>query len=349
MTDVRVIHFLNQFFAGSGGEDAAGHPVESRRGCVGPGVRLEHELGHEGRFASTLVGGDNFMTEQPAKARDALQHFLLETRPDVVVAGPAFASGRYGLSCALVCEVAGQLNIPAVTAMHPENPGVVGGLAAGVLILPTGSSLTEMNQVLEQLARFALRLARGDALGPAVAEGYLSRGDRRSGFREAPGHQRAVSMLISKLRDSPFTTELARRREPTFSAAKPISDVRRAKVAVISTAGIVPHGNPDRMPPTRSTRYFVYPLSLDRPLLPDEWESIHAGFNTATLNRDPNYGLPWDCLCELQREGRVADLHPAFFSLTGVLTQEPEAKAIAAAITDELNREGVHAAILVAT
>ena len=30
---VRVVHYLNQFFAGIGGEEQAGHPVEARPGA----------------------------------------------------------------------------------------------------------------------------------------------------------------------------------------------------------------------------------------------------------------------------------------------------------------------------
>ena len=45
--------------------------------------------------------------------------------PDVVVAGPAFNAGRYGLACGLVCKVAQDAGIPAVTSMFEENPGVL--------------------------------------------------------------------------------------------------------------------------------------------------------------------------------------------------------------------------------
>jgi len=37
----------------------------------------------------------------------------------VLVAGPAFGSGRYGLACALVCKIAQAQRVPAITAMHP--------------------------------------------------------------------------------------------------------------------------------------------------------------------------------------------------------------------------------------
>lgn len=45
--------------------------------------------------------------------------------PDLVIAGPAFLAGRYGVACGALCvAVQAQLGIPAVTGMQPENPGV---------------------------------------------------------------------------------------------------------------------------------------------------------------------------------------------------------------------------------
>ena len=42
---MKVVHYLNQFFAGLGGEEAADHHPEYREGPVGPGVRLNELLG----------------------------------------------------------------------------------------------------------------------------------------------------------------------------------------------------------------------------------------------------------------------------------------------------------------
>ena len=53
-----------------------------------------------------------------------LPHLEVE-QPDLVIAGPAFAAGRYGVACGAVCSaVKERLHLPAVTSMHPENPGV---------------------------------------------------------------------------------------------------------------------------------------------------------------------------------------------------------------------------------
>ena len=42
----------------------------------------------------------------------------------MVVAGPAFNAGRYGMACGAICQALEPLGIPAVTAMYKENPGL---------------------------------------------------------------------------------------------------------------------------------------------------------------------------------------------------------------------------------
>ncbi len=44
---MRVVHYINQFFGGIGGEEAAGSPLEERSGSVGPGRLLEQLLGDD--------------------------------------------------------------------------------------------------------------------------------------------------------------------------------------------------------------------------------------------------------------------------------------------------------------
>ena len=38
---MRIVHYLNQFFAGIGGEDRAETPPGARAGAVGPGLALQ--------------------------------------------------------------------------------------------------------------------------------------------------------------------------------------------------------------------------------------------------------------------------------------------------------------------
>ncbi|MBI4296973.1 MAG: glycine/betaine/sarcosine/D-proline family reductase selenoprotein B, partial [Chloroflexi bacterium] len=59
----RVVHFINHFFAGVGGEEKANHPIEVRQGPLGPGQGLASHLGKGGEIVATIFCGDNYFSE----------------------------------------------------------------------------------------------------------------------------------------------------------------------------------------------------------------------------------------------------------------------------------------------
>ncbi|HEU4371837.1 MAG TPA: glycine/betaine/sarcosine/D-proline family reductase selenoprotein B, partial [Methylomirabilota bacterium] len=195
---LRVVHYVNQFFGGIGGEDQAHLGVTVRAGAVGPGRALETALGEGARVEATIVCGDNFASERVDDVARAIAAELDRLKPDVLIAGPAFGSGRYGLACALACKVAQGRGVAAITAMHPDNPGA-SSARREVYIVPTGTSTTSMQAALGALAPLARRLGRGEALGPAEVEGYVPRGARRVHDRGRPGYRRALDVLLDKL------------------------------------------------------------------------------------------------------------------------------------------------------
>src|SRR5438876_12261271 len=114
---VRVVHYMNQFFGGIGGEDMADAPIEVRLGAVGPGRGLEQQWAGAAQIVATIIGGDNFVATCAAEAESAIRAALQQHKPDVLVAGPAFNAGRYGMACGIACAVAHERKIPNVTAM----------------------------------------------------------------------------------------------------------------------------------------------------------------------------------------------------------------------------------------
>src|ERR671934_589980 len=122
---VRVVHYVNQFFGGIGGEEMAHVGVSLADGVVGASRALQQALGTQGTLLGTIVGGDNYVSEQRDEAIAAITGHLQSLRPDVVIAGPAFNAGRYGLACVEVCQtIAERVSLPCVTGMEAENPGV---------------------------------------------------------------------------------------------------------------------------------------------------------------------------------------------------------------------------------
>ncbi|PYT12885.1 MAG: hypothetical protein DMG59_22150, partial [Acidobacteria bacterium] len=167
---------------------AAGKPV-------GPGLLLEKLLDGSGHVVGTLICGDNYFVENEELARRLLFDLLKPFDADVLVAGPAFNSGRYGTACASLCLSAQrELNMPAVTGMARSNPGV-DICRSEVLIVPTGITAVAMRDAMPGIARLAARVGQGRELGSASDEGYLPRGERRNVDTGLPASERAVDLL----------------------------------------------------------------------------------------------------------------------------------------------------------
>ena len=100
----RIIHYINQFYAGIGGEEKADVTPEIREGVVGPGMALKAALGTDAEIVATVVCGDSYFASNMEKASAEILDMMKKYKPDAVVAGPAFNAGRYGTACGALCE-----------------------------------------------------------------------------------------------------------------------------------------------------------------------------------------------------------------------------------------------------
>jgi len=348
MTPIRVLHYLNQFFAGLGGEAQASIWPQLKPGPIGPGRLLEQCLGGSGAVIATLVCGDDAFHEDPEHRLDELVELAASCPADVLIAGPAFNAGRYGVACGRLCEaVTSRLGLPAVTAMFPENPGVP-VTVRGTYILRASDTSAGMRHALERLAKFAARLAAGDPIGPAASEGYLPRGRRLNVFDQHTAAERVVEILLQKLRGDAWVSEIPSPSLPDARPAAPVADLTTARIALVTEGGIVPRGNPDRIESRRATAWRKYQVPPDR-LSADLYECVHSGFDTRWVQEDPNRVLPVDAARELERQGRIGKLHDHYYVTVGVATGVREAQRFGQEIAEELLREGVDAAIMTAT
>lgn len=347
---IRIVHYLNQFFGGIGGEDKADMGLRVVPGPAGPGIGLQREFGDRAQIVATLTCGDNYANLEMDAARREVIAAAREYSPNVFVAGPAFNAGRYGVACGEMCKsVAAELGIPAVTAMYFENPGVgIYKAAPNIWILPTDELAAGMGKVLPTLAAFILKLGRRETPGPAGEEGYIPTGRRVLGFASKPGAQRAIEMLLAKLNNQPFTTEIPLELFSPVRPAPPVADLRHARLAVITTSGMVPRGNPDDFKMFNASSWRTYPLPADSTLRPEDWEFIHGGFNTAFAQANPNVVLPLDALLEFSGN-KYGELYPRFYSMTGVGTSLSVAKRVGEEIAASLREAQIDAVLLVAT
>jgi glycine reductase len=348
--EVRIVHYLNQFFGGIGGETHADRPLEVREGPVGPGRGLKQALGDRGEIVATLIAGDNYFNNQIDTALDAVLDAVRTFNPHVVVAGPAFNAGRYGFACGEVCKaVAERLSIPALTAMYPENPAVeTYRKVRGSWILPTGAMASDMPRVLPRLAAFAQKLGTGEVVGAAKEEGYIPTGRRKLTVAQTAGAERAVKMLLAKIGGEPFETEIRAELFEQVPPAPAVENLRTVRVGIITTSGLVPRGNPDSFKMFNATEWRRYELPDEPALKGDDWEVIHGGFNTAYAQANPNLVLPLDALRDLA--GRAyGELDKNFYTITGVGTSLKTAKQAGEEIAELMREAQVGAALLVAT
>lgn len=337
---VKVVHYLNQFFAGRGGEESAGQKPFRLDGAVGPGKGLGLEV------AVTLGCGDDHFGEHEEDALALLLEWLEEERPDVLVCGPSFGSGRYGYACGSVAREAARRGIPAVCGMHPESPGVLAAEGAAYIV-PSGLKVTDMRDVLQRMAALARRLSAGETLGPPDQEGYLPRGLRRNEITDLTGAERAVELLLAKLAGD-VRTEAAAAFDDV-PPPPPVTDLGHTQIALVTESGLVPRGNPDRLESNRAHSWFSYGIEGLARLTAEQWQTVHGGFDASVANADPNRLVPLDAARLLAAEGRIGAVHEMLYTTTGNSTPVATAAKFGQEIALRLREAGVQAVILTGT
>jgi glycine reductase len=350
MKMIAIVHYVNQFFAGIGGEEKADAPFEMREGAVGPGRALQMLLGERAKIVRTLVCGDNIFHEKRDAVIEAALNALQAAQANLLVAGPAFNAGRYGLACAALCAAAKEtLGLPVITGLFPENPAVE-VYHDRVVIVPTANSAVGMREALDAIARVGMKLATGEQLRPAAEEGIIPLGYRANWIVESPAATRAVNMLLAKMRAQPYQSEVALPPQAErVKPAAPVPDLSHATVALVTEGGLVPFGNPDHIESSSATRWARYPLPMLAANDGANFKSIHAGYDARWVNADPDRIVPLDAARALERAGAIGKLHEYFYVTVGTGMSVAHATAIGSAMAKQLIADGVQAAIVTST
>lgn len=349
MSKKKVVHYINQFFAGIGGEEKADHKPEVREGVVGPGMALNAALKDDAEIVATVICGDTYFNENMAAAEAEILEMVKKYEPDLFIAGPAFNAGRYGVAAGAVTKaVKEKLGIPAVTAMYTENPGA-DMFKSDVYVVATGNSAASMREAVPALASLALKLLKGEEIGTPEEDGYMERGIRVNYFAEDRGSKRAVDMLIKKLKGEDFVTEYPMPAFDRVFPNPPVADISKAKIALVTSGGIVPKGNPDRIESSSASKYGKYDISGFDTLSEADHETAHGGYDPVYANLDPNRVLPVDVLRDMEKEGVIGELHKYFYTTVGNGTAVASAKKFAETYAKELLEDGVDAVILTST
>ena len=345
----KAIHYINQFFGGIGGEDKADFKPVLKEGVIGPGMAL-NSLMKEVEITHTIICGDNYMGSNKEEAVSEIMDLIKDLKFDFFIAGPAFQAGRYGVACGNICvAVKEKYDIPVLTSMNVENPGVE-MFKKQLPIFKGGHSAASMKDDAKLIANYVDKLAKNETLDGAEENGYFSRGIRHQVWldSEESAAKRGVDMLIKKLNGEEFKTELPISKKDLIPVATPIKNLKEAKIALLTTGGIVPVDNPDRIQSASATRWGRYDISKMDRLKSGEFKTIHAGFDPAADN-DPNVIVPLDVMKDLQKKGVYGKLHDYFYSTVGTGTTQAEASRMGKEMLEYLKADNVDGVIMVST
>lgn len=349
MSKIKVVHYINNFFANIGGEEKADVPPEIREGKVGPGLALEAALGEGYEIVATAICGDSYFGENMDSAKDTLVEMISGYEPDLFVAGPAFNAGRYGTACGSIAkEIEEKLEIPVVTGMYPENPGV-DMYKLDLHIIETSISAAGMRKAMKPIANIAKKLLNKEEILSPSEEGYIERGIRVNYFNEERGSKRAVEMLVKKMKKEEFTTEYPMPAFDRVDPAPAIVDLTKVKVAVVTSGGVVPQGNPDKIESSSATKYGIYSIANLSSMDKKDFMTIHGGYDRAYVTENPNLVIPLDILREHEKMGVIGELADYFVSTTGTGTSVGNAKGFGEAFSKKLVEDGVGAVLLTST
>lgn len=346
----RVLHYVNQFFGGFGGEEQAYLEPSTSPGTKGPGRLLEKNFQARSapvEIVGTIICGDSYFAENEDEALTKILAMARDYEPDLVVAGPAFNAGRYGMACGAICESLNDRGIPAITAMFDENPGL-DQYRKSALILKCADTVAGMEDAADRIVNLAMKLLSGEDIEIPEDEGCFQQGLRKNYLHGVPAYRRAISTLLKKIEGEPFETEYP---IPVFDRVDPrpaIADFRGKTVALVTSGGIVPEGNPDHIESSNASKYGRYSLTGVNTVESGTYQSAHGGYDNTYANSDPNRVLPLDMMRELEGEMGF-NLYDRYYATVGNGTSVDSAQKFAKEIALDLVKDGVAAVILTST
>lgn len=346
----RIVHYINQFFAGIGGEEMADIAPEVREGVVGPGLAFKQALGEGYEIVATVICGDNYFGSNIEKGVvPQLLKLIGELKPDGFIAGPAFNAGRYGVACGTIAKaVQDELGIPVVTGMYIENPGA-DMFKKDVHIIETKDSSADMRKSAPKMAALLKKKLEGaEVMGPAE-EGYMERGIRVNYFNERRGSERAVELLVKKIKGEETYTDYPMPKVDRVAPAPALKDLAHAKIALITSGGVVPQGNPDHIESSSATKWGKYSIAGMDHADKKDFMTVHGGYDRAFITEDPDLCIPVDALRNLEKRGVIGKLADYFITTTGTGTATNSAKRFAEEFLPTLKQDGIDAVLLVST
>lgn len=206
-----------------------------------------------------------------------------------------------------------------------------------------------MGAALSTMARFIRKLAAQTAIGTPAEEGYIPRGFRLDQMKSDSGAARAVRLLLDKIAGRPFVSEIPVENIEAVPVSPPIADLKKACLALITTSGVIPPGNPDGFRGFQNVSWGKYSIDGLNSMLDANWDVLHGGYNTDSMKRNPNYGVPLDICREMEREGVFRKLYSSFYGTPGARGLLSVMHRLGNHMAVEMKSNGVEGVLLVST
>ncbi len=353
MSQLRVMHYMNQFFAGIGGEGKADTPFGLIEGQVGPGKRLQELLGKSAEIVVTAYCGDDYFADHGQETVDFIRKTAQDHKVSLVIAGPAFSSGRHGFACAQICHALANLpGLKCITAMHPDNPGLETYKEHkddNVYALPTAPSVAGMGEALSKIGQFVLKIAGNPEVGTPTQEGYIPRGLRKDAWLAKNGAERAVDMVLEKIAGKSFENEVPGISMEVIPVAPAIAKIAKACIALATSAGVIMKGNPDKFKAHKNIQWKKYSVAGLDTMKSTDWDVLHSGFNNVFMGENPNFGIPLDVSRLMEKEGVFGNLYSFFYTTSGCNASVPVMQRLGREMVADMKSQGVDGVIMVST
>ncbi len=344
---MKILYYLNTYFAGMGAEEAADNPITFTTEAKGPASGLLALLGEGFELSCVAIAGDNYAATHLSEMLKKIEKKLDEGKIDVVIAGPAFNAGRYAQACHEVCKLAMDHGLLGVMGMDFDAPGRE-QYSKDCYVFPSGASAAGMRKTLPLFAEFLKRRAAGEPERPAREEGYFPRGIRKTVIRDRCAAPRALDMLELKLAGKPFVTENPVHVIDKIEPAQPVV-LKDSVIGLATTGGLFPKGNPDKCKSRGGDTWGEYNISGQDSLVPGEWEVVHSGYSAEYADKNPNYIMPLSVIRDMERQGRFKGVHENFLATAGNGGAVEDCETTGKRWAEYFKSSGVNAVLLVST
>jgi glycine reductase len=98
-----------------------------------------------------------------------------------------------------------------------------------------------------------------------------------------------------------------------------------------------------------NSQWKKYPIDKLNSMKDVEWDLIHSGVDTGSMDKDANYGAPLDVCREMEKEGVFAKLAGNVYGTVGFMGAVAAMQTIGKEISLDLRAEGVDGVLLVST